>query len=436
MDRPIVYSSEVPRSVDHLNGWKMAMVGAGRFMLDMLGTGTLVGGLPCTQTSVASLGVLVGPGAIYAVEPIDATAYSVIPADTANTIIKQGLLLAPGVTLATPSPIATGQSINYLVQAEYQDSDTSPVVLAYFNSANPFSPYSGPNNNGSSQPTVRSGVCTVQIKAGAAAATGSQTTPTPDAGFVALYVVTVSFGQTTVTSANISIYPAAPFLVSNQLADRLIGIRVFTASGTYTPTKGMTTYIAYAQGGGAGGGACPATGASQGSVASGGGGGSYGIRKGVASDIGASLPVTIGAGGNGGAAGANGGGAGGTSSLGTLISCPGGSGGFAGTVLSSVGSTTNYGAGGSPPSGANVSSTPGINGGLGLYLVQSVFSGPGGGSPASGGAGGGPIVGGGTAGSAGTSVGAGGSGSAVGASGSARAGGAGVSGQIIIWEYA
>ncbi len=41
---------------------------------------------------------------------------------------------------------------------------------------------------------------------------GSQVTPAVDTGWVGLYVITVNYGQTQITAANIAVYPGAPFI--------------------------------------------------------------------------------------------------------------------------------------------------------------------------------------------------------------------------------
>jgi hypothetical protein len=51
-----------------------------------------------------------------------------------------------------------------------------------------------------------------QVTGGTLGATGSQTTPAAPAGSVPLYVVTVTNGQTEVSSANIAVAPGAPFI--------------------------------------------------------------------------------------------------------------------------------------------------------------------------------------------------------------------------------
>jgi hypothetical protein len=215
MDRPIVYTQEQGRSTDFLFASRATMIGLGKLAKAMLGANTIIEGLAVAPTSPASLAVQVGSGQIYSFQPVDSTAYGVLPADTADSIVKQGLLMQ-AITLSTPAPATSGYSINYLIEAAYQDSDSNSVVLPYFNSANPSQPLSGQNNSGAAQPTQRRGLCVVQIKAGASATTGTQTTPTVDAGYTALAVVTVAYGQSSVTSSNITPVASAP-IISNLL---------------------------------------------------------------------------------------------------------------------------------------------------------------------------------------------------------------------------
>lgn len=210
MDRQIVYPGQIPLDTDILSAEKNALIGLAKLAGAVLGTSTLVNGLACIPTGPASLQVVVNPGEIYSLVGIDATGYGSLPIDTTHTIMKQGILL-DAVTLSCPAPGTGGNSINYLVQAVYQDSDALPVVLPYFNASNPAQAFSGPNNSGSSQNTVRKGVCTVNVKSGVSAPTGSQITPTADAGFTGLWVVTVANGQATITAGNIVQLAGAPF---------------------------------------------------------------------------------------------------------------------------------------------------------------------------------------------------------------------------------
>ncbi|MFC6519764.1 hypothetical protein ACFQAT_10540 [Undibacterium arcticum] len=211
MDRQLIYPGQIPLETDLLGTNKNAMIGLSKLAAAILGISVQLNGLACNPNSPAALNVVISPGEIYSLQNIDGTAYSSIAADTTHTILKQGILL-DAVTLAAPAPGTAGQSINYLVQATYLDTDATPVVLPYYNASNPSQAYSGPANAGTTNNTVRKGQCNVTIKAGIAATTGSQTTPAADSGYTGLYVVTVANGQATVVAGNISTLAGAPFI--------------------------------------------------------------------------------------------------------------------------------------------------------------------------------------------------------------------------------
>lgn len=213
MDRQLVYPGAIPLETDLLSTNRNTMIGLAKLAAAIMGSNTFMNGLACTPDSPASLNVKIGPGEIYSLQNIDGTAYSSLASDTAHSIMKQGILLDT-VLLACPAPVTSGHSINYLVQVAYQDVDANPVVLPYYNASNPAMAYSGPSNSGSQNYTTRKGVCTVSVKAGTSAPTGSQTTPAADAGYVAAYVVTVAYGQTQILAGNISAHSSAPFLPS------------------------------------------------------------------------------------------------------------------------------------------------------------------------------------------------------------------------------
>jgi hypothetical protein len=214
LDRLITYPNSIAQDTDLLNTNRATMVALGLLAMDLLGTSTVVGGMACTQTVVASLNVLIAAGRIYSLQNIDGSTYGSLASDTTHQVMKQGILL-DAVTLATPAPTTAGQSINYLIQAAYQDSDTVPVVLPYFNASNPTGPaLTGPGGLGAAQNTQRKGAINVTAKAGIPATTGTQTTPAADAGFTALYVVTVANGQASVTAGNIAKAPGAPLISS------------------------------------------------------------------------------------------------------------------------------------------------------------------------------------------------------------------------------
>lgn len=211
MDRKIIYPGQVPLETDLLGTNRNTMIALGRFALDILGSSTLVSGLACTATSPASMTVKIGAGAIYSVQNVDNSAYSSLEADTTNQILKQGIVLASdALTLTMTAPVTSGYSVIYLIQAAYSEVDTDSIILPYYNPSNPAVPYSGPNNTGASSATTRAGNINITAKAGVAAA--SPSAPTPDSGFVPLYYVTIAYGQTSITGANIAVATGAPFI--------------------------------------------------------------------------------------------------------------------------------------------------------------------------------------------------------------------------------
>lgn len=137
--------------------------------------------------------------------------------------------------------------------------------------------------------------------------------------------------------------------------------QIFTASGTYTPTAGMTYCIIEAVGGG--GGSAGTSSASGANSAAGGGGGAAGYSKGVYTlaqikGAGTVAAITVGTGGAGGAAGNNSGSPGNATTVianngagATLMTCNGGNGGS--FMASTSGSDrTNGGTGGTASGGS------------------------------------------------------------------------------------
>jgi len=211
MDRGIVYPGSIPLDTDFLGLNRNVMVALGYLTQGVFGTGMNVVGLACTPTSPASMTVNVGPGLITSLSTIDATAYGSLPADTADPLLKTGVNSVGSTPFTLTAPTTSGQSINYLIEATFQEADAVPVVLPYANPTTPSQPYAGPNNDGAAQNTVRQQRVELQLKAGTPANTGTQTTPAVDAGWVGLYVITVDYGQTTVIAGGITTLPGAPF---------------------------------------------------------------------------------------------------------------------------------------------------------------------------------------------------------------------------------
>jgi len=212
LDRIIVQPSAIPLDTDVLNTNRNPMIALGWLLQSVMGTSTGAVGLACTPTVPASLTVNVGAGALWSLEEIDQNAYGSLSADT-SPLMKMGINKeAAGTNFTLTAPATSGRSINYLIEASFLEQDGTPVVLPFVNPSNPATPFSGPNNSGAAQNTVRAETVQLQLKAGVAANTGTQTTPATDVGFVPLYVITVNFGQSTITAGGITVAPGAPFL--------------------------------------------------------------------------------------------------------------------------------------------------------------------------------------------------------------------------------
>ena len=138
-------------------------------------------------------------------------------------------------------PSTSGQSINYLIEAAYSEVDDTPIVLPYYNSANPSVAFSGPLGGGASQNTARRGKIVLKAKAGTSAATGSQSTPPVDNGNIPLYVVTVANGATQITSGQIALASGSPFLTKLQNANEEL-VYAITQAGL-TPSSNDGTQL-------------------------------------------------------------------------------------------------------------------------------------------------------------------------------------------------
>ncbi|MDD2878001.1 MAG: hypothetical protein PHT60_13620 [Acidiphilium sp.] len=341
MDRTIVYPGAIPLDTDILNINRNVMVGLGALSAAVFGTGMVADGLGCAPTVPAALTVTVAPGSITQFGPVDANAYGSLTASQAEQIVKTGINLDP-VTFSLAAPASSGQSVNYLIEATFSETDTAPVVLPYVNAATPSVPYSGPDNTGGAQNTMRIERVQLQVKPGAAASAGTQTTPAVDAGWVGLYVVTVNYGQSAITAADIITLPAAPFLSFKlpQLRPGFSAMQVFDLSGSFVVPAGVgQVRVKVVGGGGAAGYHATLPGA---------GGGEGGTAIDIVTGLvpGQSIPVTVGAAGVPTTSPGNGG-AGGTSSFGTYLSASGGSGGQGGTatLFATAGGTGGIGLG-------------------------------------------------------------------------------------------
>jgi hypothetical protein len=403
MDRVIVYPGGIPLDTDLLNTNRNTMVALHALIAATLGTTTAADGLAVVPTNPASMNVVVSQGSLTTYTALDSVAYGSLPADTTDSIVKMGVLLQPA-TLPLTAPTTAGTSIAYLVEAAFSESDQDPVVLPYYNAANPAQPYLGPNNTGAAQNTLRAQSVAIQVKAGAAAPTGSQVVPPADPGWTPLAAIQVNAGVSAITAAMIFQAPATRF-VPFKLPDLRPGFSqpsVFVASGSFVVPPWVTrARVTVIGGGGAGG-----THASL----PGGGGGAGGVAIKWLSGLvpNTVIPVTVGQGGAG--SGTPGNGAPGqSSSFGSYVSATGGQGGGGGSGSATpIGGQGGSGVGGDvnfsgswgndavPPSGLGGSGGgPGAGkGGTGVIGQNAPTFGVGGGGGGGGASGGVGLAGG------------------------------------------
>ena len=250
MNRITIYDTEQGRPFDFLTAEKMTLEGLGQLTQDVLGGVTAVAtGLTATQTSPASLSINLAAGALYQAATVDPTPWGALPADTAIAFIQGVIQASPSLWLYNPSgapsqgaltfstaALTAGQSQYALVEAQFSfvdvvaPGDPSGGEVPYFNPANPAQPLIGPGGSGQTQPTMRLATAVFQIKYGTPATTGSEVPPTPDSGWVPLFLIDLAYGQTSIGTANILVagpsvglnvpsnYPAAPFLAAWVLA--------------------------------------------------------------------------------------------------------------------------------------------------------------------------------------------------------------------------
>ena len=132
--------------------------------------------------------------------------------------------------MLTTSALAAGQSQWVLLQAGFTQTDTIAPndpdngLLNFFNSANWSKPLVGPGGNGLTVPTLRTNGVILNAVYGNPATTGSQSPPNTTSGYVGLYLILLTYGQTVVTQGEIltagpsvganvpTNYPYAPFL--------------------------------------------------------------------------------------------------------------------------------------------------------------------------------------------------------------------------------
>lgn len=375
--------------------------------------------------------------------------------DINNNFNILGAAVAAGTTPVTTVGLSHTITVDVQTSQAIASTDATKIGLAAFNStqftvdAFGFVQLAGGTTAAIEKVNLQTGTTSIVPTSGAitfngavvAAGTNPVRTDGTGANTMALEVQkSQALASADATKIGLSNFSSAQFAVDAngfvQLAGgttsaiKSVTRQVFTTTGTYTPTTNMVYCDIEVVGGGGGG--AGVVGASL-TGTSGGGGGGYARGIFIASAIGASKAVTIGASGAGGVAGNNSGSTGGTTSVDTLISATGGTGGQSGTSsVVGLGGTGGSGTGGDfQTTGTPGMTSPTLSNGLpysiGWNGGSSYF---GGGASAIAPANTTSAVG-----NNATSYGGGGGGAANANSATGRAGGNGFSGIVIITEY-
>ena len=243
MDRVQNYNLQTPLTADDLNKERdYTAIALGKIVSALLGQGTVVSDLAATAVASTSVPTLqLSDGQLYELATLDPTAFGSLPVNSfpsTATVMKQGLLLASRGdtnTFELTPPGTSGESIIYLLEAQYADLDTDTQTITFYNVSDPTNPTTA------TQPRVREGTISFVLKAGIASS--SPTAPSADAGYVPLYNIEVAYGQTVLSQSDITVASGAPFL-SQKLFGLMNGsgnlnVDALTASGLITANAGI-----------------------------------------------------------------------------------------------------------------------------------------------------------------------------------------------------
>lgn len=158
----------------------------------------------------------IGAGALYFADTINSA--------TTTQIIKQAISLAPVEFIVTPPP-STGESIDYLIQAEATTLTSPNMVgsnLPYLDSTNSFLPG-----------LLLNAELKLSMKTGSAGVSGTQSTPEADVNHIPLYIVTYANGDTApmIRSANEVSFPTSTVSATPKLTN--------TEAASYTSIAGQ-----------------------------------------------------------------------------------------------------------------------------------------------------------------------------------------------------
>lgn len=203
MSRVIYYSNSILTAEQLSQSEVYTMLDLGFvFQAAMGSANTAVTGLACTPTSTPSLSVQIDYGALFKQNSIDVIDFGPLSPNS-NAIVKIAIHNGPTTLTEFDRTLSIGESIDYLIEANFLEKDDTPEIVQYYNKNDPTSPFYGVNDSGASQYTIRRTTVSLNVIKGQSDTTGSQVTPSPTSGWLPLWVITIAYGQNYIDSASI-----------------------------------------------------------------------------------------------------------------------------------------------------------------------------------------------------------------------------------------
>ncbi len=216
MTRRIRYANQLAISLFDLQDQKEAMIEQSQLALAILGSSTEIDGFYCNPSISPDLNVNLSSGTLFSYQNVDNTPFGTLPtqiaADTTDQILKLAYQL-PKTILPFVPPTTVGFSRNDLIQISFLEVDNTPTSVPFYSGVGLPPVFQTVN-------VLRSDIAVVSVVTGIAAATGTQTTPSPTGGATGMWVITTHQGQTAITSGDIAMYPGSPFILE-KLKDKI-----------------------------------------------------------------------------------------------------------------------------------------------------------------------------------------------------------------------
>ena len=156
--------------------------------------------------------------------------------NNADPLVKVGINIASWTSPTFTAP-SSGNSINVLIEAAFNEPDTTSVVLPYYNASNPAVAYSGPGTRQRAEHPAAQQVLGYRPRSAPRRPPGRRRRQPPIADTSGFTLSRSPVSTTSITSGNIAVVPAAPFIPFTLPQIRpgfASGVQTYTSHGTNT----------------------------------------------------------------------------------------------------------------------------------------------------------------------------------------------------------